>query len=90
LIGPDRSTSVKTGATKMPGLFINVEVSDEVAGDAEIAKKLEESCSVDIFKATPKGVQVVEENLDECVLCDLCIAAAPEGSVRVVKLYDPA
>lgn len=72
----------------MPGLFIDVTVSDEVARDPEIAKKLEESCSVDIFKAGAGGVEVVEENLDECVLCDLCLAAAPEGSVRVVKLYD--
>ena len=72
----------------MPGLFINVELSDEVRSDPEIAKKLEESCSVDIFKATDHGVDIVEENLDECVLCDLCIAAAPKGSVRVVKLYD--
>ncbi len=72
----------------MPGLFIDVQVSPEVAGDAEIAKKLEESCSVDIFKASDRGTEIVEENLDECVLCDLCLAAAPEGSVRVVKLYD--
>ena len=71
----------------MPGLFINVEVSDEIRSDLEIAKKLEESCSVDIFKATESGVEIIEENLDECVLCDLCIAAAPKGSVRVIKLY---
>ena len=72
----------------MPGLFIDVEISDAIRNDPEIAKKLEDSCSVDIFEASESGVKVVEENLDECVLCDLCIAAAPEGSVRVVKLYD--
>lgn len=72
----------------MPGLFIDVQVSDEVARDAEIAKKLEESCSVDIFKASDKGVEIVEANLDECVLCDLCLAVAPKGSVTIVKLYD--
>jgi NAD-dependent dihydropyrimidine dehydrogenase PreA subunit len=31
---------------------------------------------------------VVEGNLDECVLCNLCVDAAPEGTVRVVKLYE--
>ena len=72
----------------MPGIFIDVQVNDDIAKDPEIAKKLEESCSVDIFKATESGVEIVESNLDECVLCDLCLAAAPEGSVRVVKLYD--
>ena len=69
-------------------VFIDVEVDDSVAGDAELAKKLEEVCPVDIFKATDAGVEVVESNLDECVLCNLCVDAAPEGTVRVVKLYE--
>jgi NAD-dependent dihydropyrimidine dehydrogenase PreA subunit len=69
------------------GIFIDVEVAEELRGDAELAKKLEEACPVDIFKAAG-GVEVVEENLDECILCGLCIEAAPPGGVRVVKLYD--
>ncbi|MEK6230195.1 MAG: hypothetical protein AABM31_12840 [Actinomycetota bacterium] len=71
----------------MAGIFIDVEVSDGVRGDAEVAKKLEEACPVDIFKANG-GVEVVEGNLDECILCGLCVEAAPPGGVRVVKLYD--
>jgi NAD-dependent dihydropyrimidine dehydrogenase PreA subunit len=69
-------------------VFIDVEVDASIAGDAELAKKLEEVCPVDIFKATDSGVEVVEENLDECVLCRLCIEASPPGAVRVKKLYD--
>ena len=57
-------------------------------GDAELAKKLEEVCPVDIYKATGAGVEVVERQLDECVLCELCLEAAPAGAVRVIKLYD--
>jgi NAD-dependent dihydropyrimidine dehydrogenase PreA subunit len=72
----------------MPGLFIDVEVDDSVRGDAELASKLEEVCPVDIFKGTPAGVAIREEQLDECVLCELCLEAAPAGTVRVVKLYD--
>jgi NAD-dependent dihydropyrimidine dehydrogenase PreA subunit len=68
-------------------LFIAVEVDEAVATDPELAAKLEEVCPVDIFKAGPNGVEIVEENLDECVLCELCINAAPAGTVRVVKLY---
>ena len=41
-----------------------------------------------IFEASDAGVKVVEMNLDECTLCDLCIQAAPDGKIRVVKLYD--
>ncbi len=72
----------------MPGLFIDVEVADGVRGDAELAKKLEEVCPVDIYKATSAGVEVVDRQLDECVLCELCLDAAPPGAVRVIKLYD--
>jgi NAD-dependent dihydropyrimidine dehydrogenase PreA subunit len=69
-------------------LFIAVEVSAEAASDLELAKKLEEVCPVDIFKAGANGVEIVEDNLDECVLCELCINASPPGAVKVIKLYD--
>jgi NAD-dependent dihydropyrimidine dehydrogenase PreA subunit len=72
----------------MPGTFIDVEVADDIRDDAETAKKLEDACPVDIFAARDGKAEVVEENLDECVLCELCIAAAPPGKVRVLKLYD--
>jgi NAD-dependent dihydropyrimidine dehydrogenase PreA subunit len=72
----------------MPGLFIDVQVDESVRGDPELAKQLEEVCPVDIYKATGAGVEVVERQLDECVLCELCLEAAPAGAVRVIKLYD--
>ncbi len=70
------------------GIFIRVDVSDDARGDAELARRLEEACPVDIFAAHEHGVEIVEENLDECVLCGLCLDASPPGAVRVVKLYD--
>jgi len=72
----------------MPGIFIDVEVADEARGDVELAKKLEEVCPVDIYAATDAGVEIVEKQLDECVLCGLCLDAAPDGTVTVKKLYD--
>jgi NAD-dependent dihydropyrimidine dehydrogenase PreA subunit len=74
--------------TTQNGVFIDVEVDEAVASDPELAKKLEEVCPVDIFKDASGSVETVEENLDECVLCELCIQAAPPGTVRVKKLYD--
>jgi NAD-dependent dihydropyrimidine dehydrogenase PreA subunit len=71
----------------MPGVFIDVQVDAALAGDAELARKLAEVCPVDIFHAGASGVEIVEPNLDECVLCELCINAAPAGAVRVIKLY---
>jgi NAD-dependent dihydropyrimidine dehydrogenase PreA subunit len=70
------------------GIFIGVEVDDAVAGDAELAAKLAEACPVDIYAAAESGVEIVEENLDECVLCGLCLDASPPGAVEVIKLYD--
>lgn len=75
-------------AATLNKVFIEVDVDASVAGDAELARKLEEVCPVDIFAATDSGVEIVEENLDECVLCNLCVDAAPDGAVRVVKLYE--
>ena len=72
----------------MPALFIDIKVDPEVAKDPEIAKKLEEVCPVSIFVAKSSGVEIDEENLDECTLCDLCLEAAPKGSVQVFKLYE--
>ena len=68
-------------------LFIAVVVDEPVASDPELAAKLEEVCPVDIFRAGESGLEIVEDNVDECVLCELCINAAPAGTVRVVKLY---
>ena len=72
----------------MPGMFIDVEVDDAIRSQADIAQKLEDACPVDIFKNAGGQVEIVEENLDECVLCELCLHAAPKGTVRVRKLYD--
>ena len=70
------------------GTFIGVEVDDSVAGDAELARRLAEACPVDIYLATEEGVRIVDENLDECVLCGLCLDASPPDVVKVIKLYD--
>jgi len=70
------------------GTFITVEVEDSVRGDVELARRLEEACPVDIYAAAEDGVQIVQENLDECVLCGLCLDASPPGTVSVIKLYD--
>lgn len=72
----------------MPGTFIDVEVDTRARADAELAAKLEQACPVDIYADRDGRVEVVEANLDECVLCELCVQAAPPGAVRVVKLYD--
>jgi ferredoxin-like protein FixX len=75
------------------GIFIAVEVDDEVTGDSDVARRLTEACPVDIFAQRGDGkLEIVEQNLDECVLCRLCLDAAggwgSDQPVKVIKLYD--
>ena len=82
------STGTDPG-TAQKSIFIDVEVDAAVAADPELARKLTEVCPVDIFTQKADGtLEIVEENLDECVLCYLCVDAAPQGTVRVIKLYE--
>ena len=71
-------------------MFIRVDVDPSVVKKTPgLAKKLVEICPVKIFApgGDAESVKTVEENLDECTLCDLCMQASPDG-VKVVKLYD--
>jgi ferredoxin-like protein FixX len=70
------------------GMFIDVEVDAAAAKDAAVAKKLTEVCPVNIFAQEKDGaLRIVDENLDECTLCELCLQAFP-GKVKVKKLYE--
>jgi ferredoxin-like protein FixX len=68
--------------------FIGVSVHDGAAADPAIAAKLAETCPVDIYADAGGRVELVERNIDECILCDMCIAVTPPGSVVVHRLYD--
>jgi ferredoxin-like protein FixX len=70
-------------------LFIQVDVDNAVVKKTPgLAKKLVEVCPVKIFAASKDGesVTVVDDNVDECTLCDLCTQASADG-VKVTKLY---
>ncbi len=71
----------------MAGLFIDVKIDPSVLADAALSKKLVEVCPVNIFAIKDGKLGLVDDNLDECTLCDLCVQAAP-GKVQIVKLYD--
>jgi NAD-dependent dihydropyrimidine dehydrogenase PreA subunit len=70
-------------------MFIRVDVNNDIVAKGDgLAKKIIEVCPVNIFEPGKKDgtLAIVEKNVDECVLCDLCTQASPEG-VKVVKLY---
>ncbi len=72
----------------MAAMFIRVDIADSVQDDPAVCQQLVEVCPVDIFELDDGGrVRTVEDNLDECTLCDLCIDATQPGQIDVVKLY---
>jgi ferredoxin-like protein FixX len=75
------------------GVFIAVEVDDQAAADPALALKLSDACPVVIYAQGDGGkLEIVEKNLDECVLCRLCLDASggwgSDQPVKVIKLYD--
>lgn len=72
----------------MAGTFIDISVDKKISNDSALVSKLVEVCPVDIFAAEGGALRIVEDNLDECVLCDLCLEVGPKGGVRVIKLYE--
>jgi ferredoxin-like protein FixX len=73
---------------RVDGTFIGVEVDDAIVGDAAVAAKLREVCPVDIYSDAGGKVEIVQGNVDECVLCRLCIDATSPEQVKILKLYD--
>ncbi|MDX6722599.1 MAG: ferredoxin [Solirubrobacteraceae bacterium] len=69
-------------------IFIGIEVDEAVAGDGALAAKLAETCPVDIYADAGGRVEIVERNIDECILCGMCIDVSPPGTVRVHRLYE--
>ena len=69
-------------------MFIRCEVDEPAGSDPAVAKQLAGVCPVDIYADDGGKVRIVDENLDECILCGLCLEVGPEGAVRVIKLYD--
>ncbi len=71
-------------------MFIRIDVDQtEVRKTQGLAAKLVEVCPVNIFALGKEAgsVAIVDDNVDECTLCDLCMQASPKG-VKVVKLYE--
>ena len=79
---------------RVDGIFIGIEVDDDaLANEPQLAGHLSQVCPVDIYREPSDGaLEIVERNVDECVLCRLCLDISDldvsEDAVRVLKLYD--
>ena len=70
-------------------VFIEVEVAPEAAANVDVREKLVEVCPVDVFGQTSDGtLEIIENNVDECTLCKLCLDVVAPGQIKIIKLYD--
>ena len=68
---------------------IAVEVDDALAADAEPSAKLTEVCPwTSSVSRTTGACGSSRRSSTSARLCGLRLAAAPEGAVKVIKLYD--
>jgi Fe-S-cluster-containing hydrogenase component 2 len=65
-------------------LFIHIELTPA----AQTLTSLVTLCPVNIFALRDGQVIVQDERQDECTLCELCLKAAPAGTIRIHKLYE--
>lgn len=68
------------------GIFIRIDVRQDLI-DPRMAEKVASVCPVEIFGLSEEMLVVQPEREDECTLCELCLDAAPGGSLIIRKLY---
>jgi NAD-dependent dihydropyrimidine dehydrogenase PreA subunit len=67
--------------------FLEIVVDQDRCRSRNCSHTCASVCPVDIFRVDSSGdLIVIEENVDECVLCELCVQACPDG-VTIRKLY---
>ena len=72
----------------MPAMFIAIEIDNSVHKDQDLCNRLVSMCPVDIFEISENSQLItIEENLDECTLCNLCIEASSDEQIKIEKLY---
>ncbi len=70
-------------------LFIEVSIDEVACASRPDCRECVQSCPVDILEREPgeRVARVIDENVDECILCDLCVVRCPVEAVTVTKLY---
>ena len=68
--------------------FIKVEIDQTLCSGIEACGECVKVCPVNVFEGGGDRPAIVEENEDECTLCDLCRQACGTHAVTIRKLYE--
>ncbi|MDP2952359.1 MAG: 4Fe-4S binding protein [Chloroflexota bacterium] len=69
-------------------MFIELRIDEPACHRAGPCRLCHEVCPVDVFALKGDKMIVLEENQDECTLCDLCLQRCPTRAITLVKLYE--
>ncbi len=70
------------------GLFVSLLVEADLCATRPECRECVLVCPVDIFgRDQGRTAHVIEDNEDECILCDLCVVKCPVEAVSLVKHY---
>jgi NAD-dependent dihydropyrimidine dehydrogenase PreA subunit len=68
--------------------FIQVAIAEEKCTGISACGKCVQVCPVNIFEADGDRPVIVEDEQDECTLCDLCLQECKPEAVVLRKLYE--
>ena len=67
-------------------MFIKIDI-DTVAIPASLCVRIASVCPVDIFSVAGDRLLLQPEQVDECLLCELCLDLAPPGGIAISRTY---
>ncbi|MFH1953187.1 MAG: 4Fe-4S dicluster domain-containing protein [Pseudomonadota bacterium] len=68
--------------------FIRVEIDFQKCVGIKECGECIGVCPVNIFGKKADHPAIIEENQDECTLCDLCVEACNPDAIAIKKLYE--
>jgi len=70
------------------GIFIKVEINFEKCPGVSECGLCIQRCPVTIFEKQIDSPAIIEDNEDECTLCDVCLDACNPNAITILKLYE--
>ena len=68
--------------------FIRVKISLDKCVGINKCGKCVQVCPMDIFSGEKDQPFIVEQNEDECTLCELCLKECKPNAIAILKLYE--
>ena len=68
--------------------FIDIRIDMNKCDGIERCGQCVHVCPVNIFTKASDRPLILEDNLDECTLCNLCLNACGPDAIAIIKMYE--